>query len=393
MAPGPAAGAEIEPGEVWVERAYLTDSEVLDLAADPSVATVTPTMPTSLGALPALSTSDAPSAWGIGAIRADSSPFDGSSIAVAVLGTGIDAEHAAFAGVQLVQRDFTATGGGDGHGHGTHVAGILFGRDLDGVRIGVARGVTRALIGKTFSESGVGRSDWMQEAILWAYQEGARVIALAMTLDLERAVAEFVAEGLPPHAATLRALECYRANARALDALITLVRARSASEPGAIVVVAAGDDSRRDARPPAVAFRIAAGPPAAAADALVVGAVEQRTAGLITAPFSNLYPRLCAPGVDVASAQRGGGIAARNGTSMAAAHVAGVAALWWQHLGERSPAELVAAHVLRSCRTGVFASAPHPAEAGAGLVTAPGEELLAPRARTPASAIPDCRHR
>ena len=42
------------------------------------------------------------------------------------------------------------------HGHGTHCAGTIFGRDVDGMRIGVARGVKKALIGKVLGRDGGG---------------------------------------------------------------------------------------------------------------------------------------------------------------------------------------------------------------------------------------------
>jgi len=41
-------------------------------------------------------------------------------------------------------------------------------------------------------------------------------------------------------------------------------------------------------------------------------------------------PNLVAPGVDIPSAKSGGGLQIRSGTSMAAAHVAGIAALLFQ---------------------------------------------------------------
>ena len=39
---------------------------------------------------------------------------------VAVLDTGIDADHPAFGGVTLVEKDFTDSSNCDGNGHGTH---------------------------------------------------------------------------------------------------------------------------------------------------------------------------------------------------------------------------------------------------------------------------------
>ena len=56
------------------------------------------------------------STWGVKAVGADTSPFTGDGVIVSVLDTGIDAAHPAFAGVEIVQRDFTGEGDGDGHG-------------------------------------------------------------------------------------------------------------------------------------------------------------------------------------------------------------------------------------------------------------------------------------
>ena len=91
--------------------------------------------------------------------RRDRSTWTGEGVTVAVLDTGIDSKHPAFAGVDIVEKDFTGTGNGDRQGHGTHCAGTIFGRDVDGKRIGVARGVKRALIGKVLGDEGGGDSE------------------------------------------------------------------------------------------------------------------------------------------------------------------------------------------------------------------------------------------
>src|SRR5690606_40450156 len=68
--------------------------------------------------LPIKSVSILPTAnWGIKAVRADTSHYDGSGVTVAVLDTGIDRDHPAFAGITLVEKDFSDHGNGDRHGH------------------------------------------------------------------------------------------------------------------------------------------------------------------------------------------------------------------------------------------------------------------------------------
>ena len=101
---------------------------------------------------------------------------------MAVLDTGIDAAHAAFAGVSIVERDFTGEGNGDQHGHGTHCAGTIFGRDVQNTRIGVAPGVTKAFIGKVLGTNG-GASDEIVNAIQWAVDQGAHVISMSLGMD------------------------------------------------------------------------------------------------------------------------------------------------------------------------------------------------------------------
>src|SRR5262245_48154406 len=106
---------------------------------DPSVVATAPTMPMCLFR-PTATREPAvnETAWGISAIRADRSRHDGSGVKVAILDSGIDGSHPAFAGVNLNIRDFTGEGNADVIGHGTHCAGTVFGRDVNGMRIGVA---------------------------------------------------------------------------------------------------------------------------------------------------------------------------------------------------------------------------------------------------------------
>jgi subtilisin family serine protease len=63
--------------------------------------------------------------WGVNVVGAATSPFTGNGVVVAVLDTGIDPSHSAFAGATLVQKNFTTEGPNDQHGHGTHWPGLF----------------------------------------------------------------------------------------------------------------------------------------------------------------------------------------------------------------------------------------------------------------------------
>jgi subtilisin family serine protease len=310
-------------------------------------------------------------AWGVSAVEAMTSPFDGSGVNVAILDTGIDAAHPAFAGLTLVQRDFTGSGDGDQHGHGTHCAGTVFGGDVGGQRIGIARGVAKALIAKVLGANGGGDTLSLVRGLLWASDQDADVISMSLGFDFPGMVASSIADGMPAAAATSRALEVYRANLRMFDRLLALLAARASLAGGGVVVGATGNESRRDATPP---YGIAVALPAAAEGVISIGAVDRTAAGFTVAPFSNIYPQLVAPGVRVTSAKAGGGLAELSGTSMATPHAAGVAALWWQAVranGQPATAAFVTARVLASARSNVFPHGDDVALRGAGLVTAP----------------------
>jgi subtilisin family serine protease len=315
------------------DTAQLSKKEIKDLPRDPSVGSVTPIMPMKLHEpvkKEAVQPADEENVtWGVKAVGAGRSSFSGRGVKVAVLDTGIDADHSAFTGVEILQKDFTGEDDGDKNGHGTHVAGTIFGQAVDGLRIGVAPGIDQALVGKVLGAQGDGSTKSIALAIEWAINKGANVISMSLGMDFPGLVKTLVDSGLPLEPATSQALESYRANVNLFNTLGTLAQRSGDFFQATIILAATGNESRRDAKP---GYEIAAAPPSAAEGISAIGALGRGPGGLVVAPFSNTKPDIAAPGVDVISARSGGGLIKLSGTSMATPHAAGVAALWAEKL-------------------------------------------------------------
>ena len=304
--------------------------------------------------------------WGIAAVGADRSSFSGSGATVAVLDTGIDAEHPAFWGVDLVQKDFTGLGNGDHDGHGTHCAGTFFGRDVDGVRIGIARGVQTALIGRVLGPEG-GDTNMLARAIHWAHEEGARVVAMPLGFDFPGTIKERIEQGWPDSLAVSIALESYRANVRLFESLLMMTRMQEPLTGGLLVVTAVGDDSQRSAKGD---FVVSAGLPLAADATISVGALDPDPAGTgyRVSNFSNYGATISAPGTRHHFRRRRG----RAGRARAApARPARMSPASRRCGGNRS--------ARRICR-------PMPAPFAPGSWRAPRGAVLPPTCRTPSAA-------
>lgn len=373
---GRVRGATTRSGgteDLSVEVASLDRADALDLAQDPEVGAFAPRIPMRLHKpldVSAEPTEAADKTWGVEAVGADTSPYDGTGITVAVLDTGIKEDHDAFAGVELVQQDFVGEGDGDADGHGTHCAGTILGRDVGGKRIGVAPGVTRALIGKVIGTNG-GSSDAIIRAMQWALDGGASVISMSLGIDFPGLVDRLLEDDWPADLATTIALEDYRANLNLFSSFGEFARMSGPFGRPAVIVAASGNESRRNLHPD---YEIAVAPPAAAEDILAVGALGQGSDGFEIASFSNRNVDIAGPGVGVVSAALNGGLVALSGTSMATPHVAGVAALWAQRLSE----DVLTSSALRGRLVGSGSyvgvdEAVRTSHAGTGMVQAPQE--------------------
>jgi len=302
--------------------------------------------------------------WGIKAIGADVTALSGDGVVVAVLDTGIKRDHPAFKGMDLWCENFTSDADEDEDGHGTHCAGTIFGRDVDGCRIGVARGVKKALIAKVIGKDGGSAADIVR-AIQWAVQNGANVISMSVGFDSVRYFDDLLGYGHSRPAALSIVMQDMLDTKRLFEAV---GRSVEATRSDVVMVVAAGNESLRPKH------TIAATAPAGGrAEFITVGAVGPGQPFEL-APFSNTGVDVMAPGIDISSAAYRGGLEAMDGTSMATPHVAGIAALLMEKARRSNPN--VKAHLIRDRIRGMASLAKldplsDPEDVGNGIVQAP----------------------
>lgn len=289
---GPFALSHPDPAEGIVAIA-------LDAREQASPDTVAPVAPSEAAAAPLLN--DALPLIGADVARARG--LTGRGITIAVVDTGIDANHPDFQGRIVAARDFSSDNDTTDHfGHGTHVAGIAAGTGAlsDGKYGGVAPGA-QLISAKALSKNGSGSMSGIMRAMEWAADQGARIENLSL--------------GGPA--------------SDGRDALSQEVNAITARK-GVLFVIAAGNSGPRG--------RVST--PAAADSALAVAAVDKSRA---LAPFSSRGPRIrdlavkpdiAAPGVRITAPRANYGdqdpYATYSGTSMATPMVAGAAALVMQ---------------------------------------------------------------
>ncbi|SMO61771.1 S8 family peptidase [Melghirimyces algeriensis] len=232
--------------------------------------------------------------WNVGRVwRGKPEPKAGKGIRVGVIDTGIDLNHPDLVrnirgGVNLVHSGRSPQ---DDNGHGTHVAGIIAAQNNRLGVVGVAPSVNLYAI-KVLNSQGSGTVQGLIRGIDWGIDHGMHILNISLST-----------------------------NATASKALIHAINA--AVRKGILVVAAAGNSGNRQGTGDSVES------PARIPSAVAVASINRNNR---RASFSSVGSALdlSAPGVKILSTYKDDKYAVLSGTSMAAPHVSGAAAVLWR---------------------------------------------------------------
>jgi len=252
----------------------------------------------------ALPTIGAPIAWDV--------TRGSSSVRVAVVDCGVfsqatgraapdgQAGHPDLRGRVTVDQDFTAssTGFDDFCNHGTHVAGIVGAAGNNGIGVSGLAPLVTVMNAKVLGDSGTGATSNILNGVIWAVQNGAKVVNLSLGRDGT----------------------CSQSEQDTMS---------WAWSQGAVIVASSGNSGLP-----------ASGAPGNCPNVISVGSTTSDDA---PSTFSNttLNVDVAAPGSNILSTVRTGQYAYFNGTSMAAPHVAALAGLLWSQRPGASNQEIV----------------------------------------------------
>ncbi|WP_026691136.1 S8 family peptidase [Alteribacter aurantiacus] len=216
--------------------------------------------------------------------------YFGQGVRVAVLDTGIDANHSdlnVYGGHSVFSNWPESSPYYDGDGHGTHVAGTVAALNNSIGVLGVAPSA-RLYAVKVLDSNGNGSYSGIAQGIEWSVNNGMDIINMSL--------------GGSQHSSILQAYSDYAYN------------------QGVLLVAAAGNSGNASGTGDSVNF------PAKYNSVMAVAAVDWNNN---RASFSSTGPtvEIAAPGVNIQSTFPGNTYRSLNGTSMASPHVAGVAAL------------------------------------------------------------------
>ncbi|MGW7300132.1 S8 family peptidase [Streptomyces sp. NPDC054829] len=314
-------GAEISHTYGTVLNGYAVtanERQARRLAADPRVSSVVQDTRVTLE-----HTQKNPPSWGLDRVDQRNLPLDrrytspksrGAGVTVYVIDTGIRISHKDFGGRARHGWDFVGgdASAGDGNGHGTHVAGTVA-----GAKYGVAKRAKVVSV-RVLDNAGAGTTAQAIAGIDWVTRNARKPAVANLSL------------GGP-----------YNAQ---LDAAV-----RNSIASGVTYTVAAGNNGL-----PAGLYS-----PSGVGQAITVGATDRDDA---RAEFSNYGSvlDLFAPGVAITSASHTGDSAKAtySGTSMAAPHAAGAAALYLADHRTAKPAQVAKALRAKAANGKVYGRGP-----------------------------------
>lgn len=223
-----------------------------------------------------------------------------SSVTVAVVDTGVDYNHPDLLGKIIKGRNYIANSDDplDDHGHGTHVAGTVVASTNNKIGISSVSWGAKVLAIKACDGNGDCLTSNVVQGISYALERGVKIINISIA-------------GVG---------SCKRENFFSGDRVYEDV-IKDAEKKGAIIVVAAGNHNQNAAQEV----------PGACEGVFTVGATNSSNARWLNndssgSNFGNIVD-IAAPGSPILSTTVQNGYSIRNGTSMAAPHVSGAAAL------------------------------------------------------------------
>jgi thermitase len=225
----------------------------------------------------------APQAWEVTSGEAN--------VVIAVLDTGIDKEHEDLVGKVIAEVNFTdSPTTKDIYGHGTHIAGIIAAAANNGVGVAGLAYDCRLMNVKVADDQGRFDSSAAAKGVTWAVEHGAKIINMSLVST----------EPSPE-------LE------KAID---------YAWSKGVVVVAAAGNCMGKKTAYPAYY-----------ANCVAVAATDSNDCVASWSSWGD-WVDVAAPGVDIYSTLPGNRYDTKSGTSMAAAHVSGLAGLLFALRGD-----------------------------------------------------------
>lgn len=221
----------------------------------------------------------------------------GTDVVIGHVDTGVDAGHPAISNAidgfaefdRMGEQVINATPNDSGR-HGTHTAGIMVGQAHDGLTFGVAPG---AKLASAMVIEGGRVAARLLAGLDWCVGQNVKIVNISLGF-----------RGFDPQ----------------FEDIIRILRQREV-----LPVVAVGNEGPNTSRSPGN-YR----------DVLSIGAIDaldqvwiDSSSERFSPPNGYIKPDILAPGADVWSSIPGGGLLSLSGTSMAAPHISGLAALLW----------------------------------------------------------------